>query len=399
MNKSQLLLKALYYYFKEETLPSNFDVNEQQLMELFNLGRIHNISPMLFQTVYNLPALSPTLKKLWKLETIGPIASQLQREHQFLNLMKLCKENNFDILVVKGIICRHLYPRSEERPSSDEDLLIRKEDMNRLSELLCAQGLTIVEDSEDVRVFHSSEGLHLEVHTELFAENSDAYGFLNKYFLNAFENTTSTNINGVEIHSLSYDQHLLFLIFHYIKHFLHGGVGIRQICDIAKFILEYQDKLDFDTLWKTLDNLNFLYLIENTLAIAACIFPQLETILPASFHKDYDSYHNLLEDIIDAGVYGKSSMERVHSSTITLHAYSDQGKVSLRHSLFPGKTTMVKRYPYLDKHPYLLPVAWLSRIFVYLRKDSTDTKVSINIGKQRVALLQQYKVIKNSNHS
>lgn len=388
MKTKDLLLTTLQYYFKQELLPETIEINDSTWMELYHLAATHNITPMLFQTLYhrNIPVL---LKQKWKQDTFISITKQMQREHHFLALMELCSQANLEVLVVKGIICRYLYPNSDERPSNDEDLLVRKEDLEKVTQLFLNHGLIMVEDSEDVRTFHASSGLHLEVHTELFAEKSDAYGFFNTYFKDAFKNPSTYIINNVQIHTLSENDHLLFLIFHYIKHFLHGGVGIRQICDIAIFIIKHQDTLDFKFLHTTLDTLSFTCLMENTFAIASNIFPSLTEIIPLP-KCDYTA---LLDDIMEAGVFGKSSLERVHSSTITLNAYRNQGNVSLRHSLFPKKDALSKRYPYLNKHPYLLPAAWFSRIVTYLKNDNSDSKVSITIGKQRVELLKQYRVI------
>ena len=112
---------------------------------------------------------------------------------------------------------------------------------------------------------------------------------------------------------------------------------------------------------------------------------------------------HLLEDILDAGVYGNSSMSRKHSANITLEAITldAQGKkahASLRSTLFPSRKDLVGRYPYLEKHGYLLPIAWFSRIVTYMKESSSreDNKATetIKIGKERVALMKEYKIIK-----
>ena len=103
-------------------------------------------------------------------------------------------------------------------------------------------------------------------------------------------------------------------------------------------------------------------------------------------------FEDLLTDIWDAGVFGKSSQERLHSSTITLSAA--EGKKSLRSTLFPSLKSMQQKYQYLKKVPILLPVAWCSRVLQYVfDKKEGSAKAAIEIGNQRVRLLQKYGII------
>ena len=78
----------------------------------------------------------------------------------------------------------------------------------------------------------------------------------------------------------------------------------------------------------------------------------------------------LLLDILDAGVFGSSTMERKHSSLITIRAASDgRGREgTLGSAIFPPAASLAGRYPYLRKWPCLLPVAWCARGLGYLKE-------------------------------
>ncbi len=61
-----------------------------------------------------------------------------------------------------------------------------------------------------------------------------------------------------------------------------------------------------------------------------------------------------------------------------------------------SKCLLEGKYPYLEKHPWLLPVAWGERIITYIGKrgkDHTDPAVSLKLGQERVALLRRYGII------
>ena len=60
------------------------------------------------------------------------------------------------------------------------------------------------------------------------------------------------------------------------------------------------------------------------------------------------------------------------------------------------KRYLIESYKYLEKYPFLLPVAWISRIFKYSVeiKDNNSAMESIKIGNKRVELMREYKIIK-----
>jgi hypothetical protein len=106
----------------------------------------------------------------------------------------------------------------------------------------------------------------------------------------------------------------------------------------------------------------------------------------------------MLEELLQAGVFGNSDMNRKRSSNITLDAVASQKlgrkKGGLLRSLFPRATSLQGRYLWLKKFPFLLPIAWLCRIFTYGKThSSTDAAESIKIGNARVALMRQYGIL------
>ena len=112
----------------------------------------------------------------------------------------------------------------------------------------------------------------------------------------------------------------------------------------------------------------------------------------------------MLMDLLDSGIYGNANMSRKHSSNMTLDAVvadkngKKAGNTVLK-SLFPSAKKLEGRYPYLKKHPILLPIAWTDRILKY-RKETVaggDNAAadSVKIGNQRIELMKEYGIIKN----
>ena len=69
--------------------------------------------------------------------------------------------------------------------SSDEDILVKQEDYEKIKEILCNEGLEFIEkEGNECAYFCKKTGLCIEVSTSLFPVESKAYGHLNKVFEN-----------------------------------------------------------------------------------------------------------------------------------------------------------------------------------------------------------------------
>ena len=316
---------------------------------------------------------------------------------------------NIEIIVFKGIIFRNMYNNPDDRMSSDEDILVKQEDYDRIKDILCSEGLEFIEkEGNECAYFCKKTGLCIEVSTSLFPVESKAYGHLNKVFENIFENSININIDGIDIKTLSHEQHLIYIVFHNMKHFLHGGFGIRQVADFSKYIETYNQFINWEKFWSDLKTLNYdtfaLNLIDISLKYLG--FDYTKAIYPEGVRdfniiinsKDYYiNSDDLINDILNAGVFGGSTKERKHTALMTLNAVEGQNNTNRFKAIFPNVDYLKGSYTYLQKHPILLPIAWTQRILSYLKKNKNNTTSYINtmeLGKQRIELLKEYKIIK-----
>lgn len=362
---------------------------------LYQASLQHDVAALLYHQLYRFSDFPSELKQEWKRKAIKINALQTIRSDAFLRLYRELLHEGLIILVLKGIIVRSLYPQPDNRPSNDEDLYVEKEYVQKAKEIMLKQGFQVMQESEEVTTLvNLNSGLSIELHTTLFSEESKAYGSYQNFFNDAFKKAQVHDIQGCLIYSLSYSQHMLFLIMHFVKHFLHGGVGFRQLLDIIMYAEAYGEEIDWNAIYEVLEQEHLLKLVENLFAIGHQYlgFSFEQIVLPRDFAEDQMDFQDLLEDIWDAGVFGKSSQERLHSSTITLSAA--EGQKSFRSTLFPSLKSMQQKYGYLKNVPILLPYAWCSRILHYFfDKKEGSAKDAMEIGNRRVRLLQKYGII------
>lgn len=65
--------------------------------------------------------------------------------------------------MLKGLVIRDLYPRPESRNMCDADILVHKNDLDRVRELLISIGYTET-GSTDIHLNFFRETTHIEVH-------------------------------------------------------------------------------------------------------------------------------------------------------------------------------------------------------------------------------------------
>ncbi len=341
------------------------------------------------------------------------MTSQIKKTHQFLDCYRFLEQRGLHPIVVKGIICRNITPNGDLRPSNDEDLLIEADSYKEYKNALLEYGFEVAQDSSanedtsyEVSYHLPHSELLLEVHKSLFDQETTLFHSYNEFFKEAYLTASTVTIEGTTLTTLDATHHLFFLILHAMKHFISSGFGLRQVMDISTFAMHYGTDIDWDDLYDMCQKTNALTFSAGLFQIGKEYLhfsPESAHLSTAWMELSVDATH-LLEDLLDAGLFGGSSLTRKHSSTLTLNAAlaaDAKGKVksSMLSSLFPSKKYLVGRYPYLEKMPFLLPIAWLSRICHYIlernrsEQGENNLSASIELGKSRIDLLKEYDIL------
>lgn len=325
---------------------------------------------------------NPEMISGWRKRAYAMAMSQSRKN---ASLFALATAMDFPWVVVKGAVCRTLYKNPELRISGDEDLYIRKEDYDRAAAALEKAGFALHGGSKDdvTHWFCGKSGLHIELHTRLLEDDAEESLFAD------FVPVPLTAESGTLL-TLAPELHLAFLVCHARKHLITGGVGIRTLCDIALFYRKYRAELNETELNTLLEKLSCRALFLHILAIGK-----------DALGIDCDSLdlppmaQDLLEDVLEAGIYGQSTLTRHHSGTYT--AQQVKGKKSLLRTLFPTREALQARYPVLKEHPGRLPLVWLQRLGSYAKEVSSQTDSSpaesLQLGKKRLEMLVKYDII------
>lgn len=403
-----LFLQAMGAALADEPVAWDETVTAEDWHRVMELALEHHVLPMIFETAYGCPAASKLpdgIFQQYRRLVVHSVMSQAVKTEEFLRLYRHLQERGVSPLVVKGIVCRSLYPRPDHRYSGDEDVFCGEERFRDCHKAMVQFGMEPMGSSlegYEVPYCNPQGGLYIELHKTLFAADSRVFARGNRLFEKAFDHPAQIEVDGVSVSTLEWSEHLLYLILHAFKHFLHSGFGIRQVSDMTLFANAYGSRIDWlwvleqCRLWRAEKFAAALFAIGKTYLG----FSSEQARYPRCWEEIKVDPEPLLEDLLCGGIYGGSDRSRVHSSNMTLNAVEADKKgkkSSLLRTVFPPAQVLRGRFGWLRRHPWLLPGAWLCRIWGYLRETISRPAGSaaevVRTGNKRVELLRQYDII------
>ena len=369
---------------------------------LHDLAMIHKMEAIVLDTLWQDPAFcadSPELRALWKKQAVRQAVQQTLHSRCVMQLGALLTQNQIPYAVVKGLVCRELYARPDLRVSGDEDVYILPQDQKRCARLLEENGFCKVALGTEQDVTHWMDhqtGLHVELHTHLIAAEQEQAVWLDQLFAAGLADGVEIPVTDGVIRTLQPTLHFVFLVCHALKHFLTGGFGIRTLCDMVAFADRYRTEIDFAQASALLERVRAKIFLDQIFAVGQ----HWLGFDPAEIGWRFSAPPQelpLLQDCLDAGVYGQSTMSRKHSAGLVLEAGESRGRLrQVTGVLFPPREKLAGKYPQLNQHPALLPACWAHRLGKYALEVARNTgrenspRESLELGRQRAAMMVQY---------
>ncbi|MGL4760367.1 MAG: nucleotidyltransferase domain-containing protein [Sarcina sp.] len=278
------------------------------------------------------------------------------------------------VMVLKGLVLRELYPKSELRSMSDADILVRVEDLDLTCDILEGLGYTkpeVITGNESHIVF-DNETTRIEVHWDLVNENF--FSGKNNFDINIWEDANNLSIEGASCFALGNEDLILHMLTHMMVHLYSMGFSLRQVLDLAFVISKNRETIDWDLVIKKIEDAQILkfalYVFEVCEMIFGIELPGDIKMLVLTNKLD-SKYTNLfIEDIFSSGVFGTG--ERNES--------------------------FGKNFAYDKKTKILLPFAWTQHILGamfnrnYCFSEKKKIFSTVKIAKKRKKLLEYLEV-------
>lgn len=273
-----------------------------------------------------------------------------------------CLENaHVQFIPLKGSVLRMYYPQDWMRTSCDIDILIHPSDLdNAQQELVQKLGYEKGERNSWELSFHSKSGVHMELHTELIAQELACSGMLSRAWDYAVPKT-----DGAYHYIFTDEMFYFYHIAHMAKHFEFGGCGVRPFLDL--WILNNRNDFDVDKCKPLLEEGRLFAFAQAAAKLANVWFSNCNA----------DELSAQMEDfIMRAGVYGNIE------NKIAAQQSKKGSKVKYAMSrIFLPYAKLSAFYPSLKGHRWLTPIyqvrRWLKLVFCGGLKRSTK-ELSVN---------------------
>ena len=396
---NQVFLNIIKAYFHDQTLTDqNIDSKE-----IYQMALKHNLVPICYEVLRKNPQYQLPLEFMQT--AIGQVVSQQQRTEQFLFIYQKLLDAGIKPLILKGLVCRELYPQSDYRLSSDEDIWIQPQDFERCYRIFIdnhyyCQNEQLMNNKDflaKVQTINVTNNvLTVEIHLNLFGTEDKLHEEMNTYFADAFASAITMPVNDQVIYTPDPTKHYLFLIFHMYKHLISSGVGIRQVLDVLIYYQHYQNEINHKQLQHILRSLKIDQLYLAIMAIGQQYFG-FENLPNTKKIKNIEA---LTENLISNGCFGLTDTTQTYSllylTVLSRKQYASTLKTIFQ-MIFPSKEYLGNRYPALQKKPQLYLWFAFKRICSFIKKILTgelNPFKAFSLGKKRSKILKDYDVFK-----
>ncbi len=326
--------------------------------ELLLLARQQAVTALLYPAVKG-QTLSPDLLRLFKEEAYSAATRETLQNRELAQFFALCEEGDIPVLPLKGFVIKALYPQPALREMSDVDLLIPPKKRRSVEKLMEQMGnRSEPTDCHDTDVYQSPLGLRYEIH---FSLREDGFNPATTAFCTSLWKQATPQEGKRFLYELSQEAHYAYILCHFVKHLLYGGVGIRQLTDLYLWHKHYQ----MEGLRTLLQELRLDKLHETVQTLALHYFEGQPSTAAATELGDY---------LFSSGVFGNEAQRQTDRML-----RNGQGASYYLHRCFPPYGTMKKYFPSLRYVPVLLPFFWLWRILraLFFRRKKMKTEIQL----------------------
>lgn len=372
---------------------------------IFDEAVKHQVLPLVYPLLSGMDksmGIPKGLLECWRTDTLH--ACMAQEHNYFLigNILKSFSNAGIPVIVLKGLVLRDLYPDPGLRSMGDADLLIMPGDMERAGGILRNFQYVLCSDDGKHAEYTHKHFLSIELHRAIMP-----YDCVDKYTdfeSGIWERSVQANVGGVQAFSLSARDMAVYLLMHMSSHAISGGFGLRQLSDFVLFVEAHSKDMDWNGFFKTAQWCHIetfaKILLEVCRKLLALALPEA---CRESGPQDSSLVNDLILDIFDGGVFGKSSNERISANRLI---HYNNGKEANRliqklegniRLLFPKASKMDIKYRYAERNRLLLPIAWIHRIIYTFMQSGLDsfknktviTQARIEVYNNRAILLRR----------
>ena len=280
---------------------------------VLRLAKKHVVTGIIIESVQFLPErlrpaddISVRMNKF----ALGLFRTNIILDNAVARLTSFLRKHGIEGVVLKGQGVARYYRMPQMRQSGDIDFYVGREQYERVVNL-CRDNLVDVgtECHETGRHYvFKMDGVSIELHrlaSRLYSP------FRNRLFQNWVEEQLEHSsdrrtlmFGNVEVLLPSFDFDAIFIFYHAWRHYIFGGIGLRQLCDWAMIFHSHAFSIDAERLKENISKFG----LSNGWKLFACIAvkylgvsPDIMPLYDEAFNKKSEK---ALVDILNGGNFG-----------------------------------------------------------------------------------------------
>ena len=345
---------------------------------LINEANAHSITGLLYPALKNIKDNNISKEVIDKLKryTFNEAIGQSNHIKRTADILSLFNENNIPVIVLKGLVVREYYPKPDLRTMCDSDVIIHKNDLEKVRKLLLEKGFVEEEDAGHHIAFLNNS-FNLEVHwtlaNESFRKGQEC--FQEKIWDDAMK----IKVGGVDTLSLSLEDLALHLCAHMASHMAISGFGVRQLADLVLLVEHKGNEIDWDEFKDKAKKSGLTQFSTGMFKVCNYLF---DMEIPKQLNiknsrNDEEIIKLVVNDIFTGGVYGQRDLSFSFRAQVGYDIDDDSTFSMLKRYIqviLPPISKLSDRYAYAKKYKILLPAAWIHHIYVGITTKKYDSE-------------------------
>ena len=310
----ELIKSAIWEQKANESLFT--DIQQSTWNEIISFAESQSVSALLYDGMLTLPKpLWPEKKIVYKLflQTEFIEKRNLKLDKELKNLALEYEKINCPFVLLKGQGNGALYPIPSHRNPGDIDLfLFRKGDYLKANKWAESNGLKM----ENENVHHQGFEYHniqIENHKNVCFFGIKKYDKLfDENIQNIIQNNRFSEIelNGLSVKVLPIELNAFYIFYHIFHHFIHLGIGLKQLCDWTLFMKAHSDNINKANFKKLVDSFDLLYAMEEFASFSVKYLGAKPEHFPLEIDINGKYVDTILDDVFSGGNFGYDIFKR-----------------------------------------------------------------------------------------
>ena len=247
--------------------PFNFTGDKEVLSTVLGIAKSQSLTGIVAKVILDnrslVSVISSELRLRLKSLVVSNAMTYEKMEDSIVRLSDHMSAGNLSFVLLKGHGVARFYPYPQLRQCGDIDIYVGDSQYeavyNLLSEVYkCSAAITEIWDDKHFSV--TDNEIEIEVHRKCdeHPERSKDKIFqeISQNFLN--NGLVDYQIKGKPIKTPSDTFNVFYVFFHMFRHFVFGGVGLRQLCDWMMICVSRYDNIDLKCLEGMLTSMNMM---------------------------------------------------------------------------------------------------------------------------------------------